>query len=178
MAPSWRGAENPNERGPVRSWRRPSATGGTSWAGRSRWLRTIVGSVSTALGLGAIVLFIVLVNAPGCCTTASIVYAPAPYRNAGMPPDAFAPNDAAAFEATFHDTARLSPRLADSPSAASKTISAGADVAIIYVTALSGRNANGLFLYSSDADPDESDSLVPLERLRDQLAAMPAKQKN
>jgi hypothetical protein len=140
-------------------------------------LRTIVGSVSTALGLGAIVLFIVLVNAPGCSTTASIVYAPAPYRNAGMPPDAFAPNDAAAFEATFHDTARLSPRLADSPSAASKTISSGADVAIIYVTALSGRNANGLFLYSSDADPDESDSLVPLERLRDQLAAMPAKQK-
>jgi|GEM_PF-2260352 len=138
--------------------------------------------MSMLLAVGAMAAFIILVFVPGCTQTRYAVLSMAPYRDGGMPPEPFAQQDSDAFRERLaavdlpQQIDRTGPTSAAGPASLLGNMT-GKSVTVIYVTALAARTGNGIVIYPADARPDEAEACIPLERLWDFLAELPAAQK-
>ncbi|WP_010585392.1 VWA domain-containing protein [Schlesneria paludicola] len=187
--PSWRGSAPKPAPGNARSWRRPGNAPVTTWNLKSGWLKGFFSLMSVLAAFVAICLFIYLIFVPGCNQVDYSVLAPAPYTDPAMPPQPFAQQDAEAFRGTFRaeslSTAFESKVAATNAKPARRKSASSRSTRVLYITALAGQDGNGdVVLYREGSGPDSIDlgasspnGCVPLDQVREALAALPAEQK-
>ncbi len=158
-----------------------------TWNPRSRWLRTLLGTLSMIVGFIAILMFVILVFVPGCNQTDFAVLCPAPYTDLGMPPQAFAKRDADEFRDRFGAQSFLpilEPGKSTGGSNPVKKASASRKVRFYFVTAMAGQTSDGVVFYRADSGADDIDlglndpnGCLPMQALWKYLAELPSDQK-